>query len=209
MLHLLGIDHERLTYRFQGRDFRLTDVQRARGAGGVGVIVTIELQGPFRLIDPTGTPHFERCAVLEERYGIYLETIEASPAEYLVDYVGCSYGNSMCKRIAKRVDHDRHFDCRVDADAFLCGKRVPLPGNRTLDFNDPVERKQIDRIYAALRYFVARIEIDDDTIASWLGAKHVQNPHRYFVECVENEVIKTIRQSAGDCMSSRTTSRRR
>jgi hypothetical protein len=26
MLHLLGIDHERLTYRYQGRDFRLTDV---------------------------------------------------------------------------------------------------------------------------------------------------------------------------------------
>ena len=26
MLHLLGIDHEKLTYRFQGRDFRLTDV---------------------------------------------------------------------------------------------------------------------------------------------------------------------------------------
>jgi len=26
MLHLLGIDHERLTVRFQGRDFRLTDV---------------------------------------------------------------------------------------------------------------------------------------------------------------------------------------
>ena len=26
MLHLLGIDHQRLTYRFQGRDFRLTDV---------------------------------------------------------------------------------------------------------------------------------------------------------------------------------------
>jgi len=26
MLHLLGVDHERLTYRFQGRDFRLTDV---------------------------------------------------------------------------------------------------------------------------------------------------------------------------------------
>ncbi|MCB1085900.1 MAG: DUF1501 domain-containing protein [Verrucomicrobiae bacterium] len=25
MLHLLGIDHERLTYRYQGRDFRLTD----------------------------------------------------------------------------------------------------------------------------------------------------------------------------------------
>ena len=26
VLHLLGIDHERLTYRFQGRDFRLSDV---------------------------------------------------------------------------------------------------------------------------------------------------------------------------------------
>jgi hypothetical protein len=26
MLHLLGLDHERLTFRFSGRDFRLTDV---------------------------------------------------------------------------------------------------------------------------------------------------------------------------------------
>ena len=26
ILHLLGIDHKRLTFRFQGRDFRLTDV---------------------------------------------------------------------------------------------------------------------------------------------------------------------------------------
>jgi hypothetical protein len=26
MLHLLGIDHEQLTYRFSGRDIRLTDV---------------------------------------------------------------------------------------------------------------------------------------------------------------------------------------
>lgn len=26
MLHLLGFDHKKLTYRFQGRDFRLTDV---------------------------------------------------------------------------------------------------------------------------------------------------------------------------------------
>jgi hypothetical protein len=25
-VHLMGIDHTRLTYRFQGRDFRLTDV---------------------------------------------------------------------------------------------------------------------------------------------------------------------------------------
>ncbi len=26
ILHCLGIDHERLTYRHQGRDYRLTDV---------------------------------------------------------------------------------------------------------------------------------------------------------------------------------------
>ena len=26
MLHLMGIDHERLTYKFQGRYFRLTDI---------------------------------------------------------------------------------------------------------------------------------------------------------------------------------------
>ncbi len=26
ILHLLGVDHERLTYKYQGRDFRLTDV---------------------------------------------------------------------------------------------------------------------------------------------------------------------------------------
>jgi hypothetical protein len=27
MLHLLGLDHERLTFRYGGRDFRLTDVK--------------------------------------------------------------------------------------------------------------------------------------------------------------------------------------
>jgi hypothetical protein len=27
LLHLLGMDHTKLTYRFQGRDFRLTDVE--------------------------------------------------------------------------------------------------------------------------------------------------------------------------------------
>jgi hypothetical protein len=26
VLHLCGIDHKKLTFRFQGRDFRLTDV---------------------------------------------------------------------------------------------------------------------------------------------------------------------------------------
>ncbi len=27
VLNLLGVDHTRLTYKFQGRDFRLTDVR--------------------------------------------------------------------------------------------------------------------------------------------------------------------------------------
>ena len=26
LLHLMGIDHQRLTYRYAGRDFRLTDI---------------------------------------------------------------------------------------------------------------------------------------------------------------------------------------
>ncbi|MEL7338486.1 MAG: DUF1501 domain-containing protein, partial [Planctomycetota bacterium] len=26
LLHMMGFDHERLTYRYAGRDFRLTDV---------------------------------------------------------------------------------------------------------------------------------------------------------------------------------------
>jgi hypothetical protein len=26
LLHILGLDHTRLTYRYSGRDFRLTDV---------------------------------------------------------------------------------------------------------------------------------------------------------------------------------------
>ena len=26
MLYLMGLDHKKLTYKFQGRDFRLTDV---------------------------------------------------------------------------------------------------------------------------------------------------------------------------------------
>ena len=29
ILHALGFDHERLTHRFQGRDYRLTDVHGA------------------------------------------------------------------------------------------------------------------------------------------------------------------------------------
>ena len=37
ILHLLGIDHKRLTFKYQGRHFRLTDVQRQGGQGDPGV----------------------------------------------------------------------------------------------------------------------------------------------------------------------------
>ncbi len=36
MLHLFGIDHKRLTFRFQGRDFRLTDVHGKVAKGIIG-----------------------------------------------------------------------------------------------------------------------------------------------------------------------------
>jgi hypothetical protein len=35
ILHLLGIDHERLTHRFQGLDFRLTGVEKANIVRGI------------------------------------------------------------------------------------------------------------------------------------------------------------------------------
>ena len=37
LLHLLGIDHEQLTYRYSGRDFRLTDVHGALRQGDYDV----------------------------------------------------------------------------------------------------------------------------------------------------------------------------
>ena len=37
ILHLMGLDHTKLTYKFQGRDFRLTDVARQRRPEAAGV----------------------------------------------------------------------------------------------------------------------------------------------------------------------------
>jgi arylsulfatase A-like enzyme len=34
ILHLMGLDHEQLTYRYSGRDYRLTDVH-GRVIGGI------------------------------------------------------------------------------------------------------------------------------------------------------------------------------
>ena len=43
LLHLLGIDHKRLTFRFQGRDFRLTDVHGDVVPAGPRLIASAEL----------------------------------------------------------------------------------------------------------------------------------------------------------------------
>ena len=40
LLHLLGFEHTRLTHRFQGRDFRLTDVHGQIVDGLLGLSVT-------------------------------------------------------------------------------------------------------------------------------------------------------------------------
>ena len=39
LLHLLGLDHTRLTYRYSGRDFRLTDVHGSRDPGYPCVVI--------------------------------------------------------------------------------------------------------------------------------------------------------------------------
>jgi hypothetical protein len=36
ILHLMGLNHEKLTYRFQGRDYRLTDVYGSVLKGMIG-----------------------------------------------------------------------------------------------------------------------------------------------------------------------------
>jgi hypothetical protein len=35
MLHMLGIDHNRFTYKFQGLDFKLTGVEEAHVVDGI------------------------------------------------------------------------------------------------------------------------------------------------------------------------------
>ena len=40
MLHVLGVDHKRLTFKYQGRHFRLTDVEGGSGAEAPGLKFT-------------------------------------------------------------------------------------------------------------------------------------------------------------------------
>src|SRR5262249_23027032 len=75
LLHLLGFDHERLTYRYAGRDFRLTDVHGhvvkeliAKGVGRdgralppVAANLTITNPGPNRSRAGIAAPPILRC----------------------------------------------------------------------------------------------------------------------------------------------------
>ena len=58
ILHLLGLDHERLTYRYAGRDFRLTDVH-GKVVRDSGVVVNPPLSAAGHLLTfrlPDGAP---------------------------------------------------------------------------------------------------------------------------------------------------------
>ena len=83
ILHLLGFDHERLTYRYAGRDFRLTDVSGRRGGGILALV-----RHPPSLVHPpvagfppvsrrrggnSGLPQrrFPPCRTLLHRCGVY------------------------------------------------------------------------------------------------------------------------------------------
>ena len=76
MLHLLGIDHTKLTYEFQGRDFRLTDVQgnvvtklmAYKACGAVALMgVTEEVREALAWLEKAST---RRDLANLERFGI-------------------------------------------------------------------------------------------------------------------------------------------
>ena len=81
ILHLLGLDHERLTYRFGGRDFRLTDVHgrvvRRSSPDGDGPRASASRNGhEFRArhIREAKTPQDHRaCGVHASRTGRIME----------------------------------------------------------------------------------------------------------------------------------------
>jgi hypothetical protein len=60
MLHLFGLDHEKLTYRFQGRDFRLTTwraVVRKSSRAGVAWLAAAAVQA----VDPASSTLKSPC----------------------------------------------------------------------------------------------------------------------------------------------------
>ena len=50
ILHLLGLDHERLTYRYAGRDFRLTDVAGNIAAANFSVTIEENKRPPTMMV---------------------------------------------------------------------------------------------------------------------------------------------------------------
>src|SRR2546430_7699537 len=69
MLHLLGIDHKRLTYRFGGRDMRLTDVRSEEH--------TSELQSQSNLV----------CRLLLEKKKNHVVVLASSDADFTTDCI--------------------------------------------------------------------------------------------------------------------------
>jgi hypothetical protein len=160
--------------------------------------VDLVFHGPLAFNDPSGTPRLEDCPAAGS-FGIYIETIATGSGCFLASYVGAAYGKTIEDRINERIDWDRHNDFKISADQFVQGRRAYLPGKRNLQMSDPNDRRQIDQIVAALRMFVAPIPTDDDYVDRWLGSKEVSNRPRYFITCVEHEVIKTIREASDRC----------
>ena len=78
MLHLLGFDHEKFTYRYAGRDFRLTDVQRQGGEGraGVGRVPRLPHNSPAGVLSrPVGGVHLcDPLARLDRRHKVGVRT---------------------------------------------------------------------------------------------------------------------------------------
>jgi len=56
LLHLLGFDHTRLTYRFQGRDFRLTECARTKSSRRCWLRPRVAVQWPAAVRLPAINP---------------------------------------------------------------------------------------------------------------------------------------------------------
>ncbi len=76
VLNLLGIDHERFTYRFQGLDFKLTGVESARRCQRDSVLINCVLVVIFRCSCP---PAIDSKHRLGSSAGVQCGSAEAAP----------------------------------------------------------------------------------------------------------------------------------
>ncbi len=104
ILHLMGLDHERLTYRHSGRDYRLTDVHGRGGQRIAGVIAS--------------AVQFRRCMVLPaQRAGWNFAQIAT---RMLVDYRDCLVSASAGALSAK---YEAGVGAGLGVGAFAGGER--------------------------------------------------------------------------------------